>query len=250
MVNAALPPQPTDPRLGRLEEFDERSRLFQIAPLLAEQGIIKPRSYTWSLGPQLNQANSGRCVAYMGAGDLGARPVKWPVTNELANALYELCTKRDAWSQNDNGDINFGTSVLALMKVFAELGFISEYRWAGAGSGKALEDFSLSLSYKGPVLLGTVWYNSMFNVLPDGHIIVDQSSGVAGGHAYLPYRQAIAWKSPLHATFDDVDRLNTQVHIRNSWGGQTNGWMTLAEIGHLLSQNGEAAIPIMRTRTS
>jgi hypothetical protein len=37
----------------------------------------------------------------------------------------------------------------------------------------------------GPVLLGTVWLESMFDTDADGHIHVDTRSAVAGGHEPL-----------------------------------------------------------------
>lgn len=236
--------------LGRLPQFDDRSRLYQVRPLLEAAGQTIPRSYTWRVSAQLNQGSSGRCVGYAGAGELGASPVRWPATNVLANVLYELACKRDAWSENDSGDITFGTSVLALMQALKELEFIPFYHWCGAGSGNALEDFTLSLGYRGPVVVGTNWYSSMNSPGLDGHIRVEPASGLRGGHAYYFYRISIRWLGgikPAVPSFADVDIDASRGHVFNSWGGVCNGWMTLREVGFLLSQGGEACVPDKRT---
>lgn len=259
MVNDATTPlvPPSDPRLGRLPEFDEASRNYQIRPILLAENITKPRSYTWSPGPMLNQGNTGTCVGHAGANDLAARPVRWPGTSNLAFVLYELACRRDIWSGNDNGDVNFGTSVLALMKVLSELGFIPEYRWAGAGSGKVLEDVVLTIGYKGPVIAGTDWLNSMFDVGANGHVIIDQSSGVGGGHAYLKNQAKVVWKStslPAQPTMEHIDRAKSRVGIVNSWGADWGingtGWWTFEEEDWLLARAAESAVPVLRQRTT
>lgn len=245
MVNA------NDFGLGRLPQFDPRSRRYQVRDLLEAEALVVPRSYTWRPGAQLSQGSSGRCVGYAGAGELGATPVRWPCTNILANSLYELACKRDAWSENDNGDINFGTSVLALMLALKELEFIPAFHWCGAGSGRALEDFCLSLGRFGPIVVGTDWYASMDTPGLDGHIRVDPASGLRGGHAYYFYKIGIKWLGgirPLAPTFADVDLEQTRCFIQNSWAGICNGWMSLTEVNTLLLAGGEACVPDKRTR--
>lgn len=238
--------------LGRRVEFDQQSRLYTVASTFTLEQTI-PRSYTWQPGVQLDQGSSGRCVAYAGSGEGGARPVVWPATAEFANLLYSLCCLNDQWPENDDGDINFGTSVLALMKVLKSLGFIPEYRWCGAGSGQALADFTLSLGYKGPIIVGVNWYSSMNTPRLDGHIIVDSTSGLLGGHAFYFYRVAIKWLSgvkPIAPTFADVDLDASRAWLMNSWGGICNGWMTLREVSQLLHEDGEAVVILKRQRTS
>lgn len=242
--------------LGRLEFLDDRSRNFQVFPLLMQIGATVPGSRTWGLGAQLNQGSSGRCVGYTAAAELAALPVRWPGTNELGNVLYELATKRDVWPQNDGPDINFGTNDVAVMKAMKELGFITEYRWCGAGSGRPLEDFALALKHIGPVLAGTDWLASMDTMGADGHLLVDPASAVRGGHEYLHYRVSIAWlpgtppSSAGPRTFADVDIDASRTYVRNSWGGANNGWMTLREVGILQQRQGTYCIPLVRTRTS
>lgn len=244
----------TERNFGRLLQFNPESRNYQIRTILEQDQIYSPRSYTWRPGPQLDQGNSGRCVGYGSAGILGGRPITLPVTSETADLLYFLACQFDVWPGNNSiSEIHFGTSVVAVLDALRRLSLIREFRWAGAGSGRATEDFLLALGYKGAVLVGTNWYNSMNNVQPDGHILVNPASGLAGGHCYYFYRVQVAWiggSKPDNATFAHVDWDRTKLWIMNSWGGQVNGWMTLREVDHLIHAKGEAAVAIQQTRTS
>lgn len=240
--------------LGRLEYKDPRSQNYQIYPLLRQMDLSEPRSKTYNLGAQLNQGSSGRCVGYTGAAELGASPVRWAATNDLGNVLYELSCARDVWRENDNGDINFGTNDVALLIAMRQLGFITEFRWCGAGSGRALEDFVLALGYKGPVLFGSDWLASMDIVQADGRIVVDQSTQVRGGHEYLFYRIVIRWlpgaPPPGYRRLEHVDLDASRAYVRNSWGGVGNGFMTLRDVDTLQKRGATAVIPLRRGVTS
>lgn len=244
--------------LGRIPNFDPRSRDFQVRTLLRADGVTKPRSYRWKPGPVLNQGATGQCVGFSGAGELAARPVRWPADYDLGSLLYELCCRRDPWPQNDNLDRSFGTDVLTLMKVMRELKFIPAFHWCGAGSGNVVEDEALSVGYRGPAIRGTVWLNSMFDTASDGRIIVDPTSGEAGGHAYVIFGKSIVWKStslPASPTMAYVDRKKCKSWVVNSWGENGFGvagigYMNFDDDEYLLETGGESAIPEMRQRTT
>lgn len=214
-----------DPRLGRLVEFDERSRAFPIRTLVAE----KPwRSYTWRVGVWLDQGQEGACVGFSWAHELAARPRVVPVDPSIAFGIYRRAQFLDQWP----GESYSGTSVLAGAKAVEELGHMAEYRWAFG-----LEDLILALGYAGPAVLGIDWKEGMFAPEADGRI--RPSGPVLGGHAILAYRI----ETPR------VGRIG-KVWLHNSWGpGWGKGgdcYLTLDDLGELLDADGEACIPVGR----
>lgn len=168
----------TDPRLGRLEQFDERSRRFNVADLLK----APVRGKTWYDRVRLDQGQTSACVGNARTGDLAASPMPLrkpdgtPFDEAFAQALYHLAQKYDEWP-GENYD---GSSVLGGLKAATALGFIGEYRWAFN-----IDDMLQAVATIGPVVVGTTWYNSMFNPLPTGEMVIDPSSGEAGGHSYM-----------------------------------------------------------------
>src|SRR5688572_26790243 len=110
------------PGLGRLLEFDERSREFPIRALLE---VEKPRrSYTWSVPITLDQGNQPSCVGHAWAHELAGRPVSvGGITQPWAYALYLRAQQLDQWL-GENYD---GTSVLGGVKAAKEYGYFGEY---------------------------------------------------------------------------------------------------------------------------
>lgn len=221
----SVPVPSADPRLGRLVQFDERSRAFPVRALIE---ATRPRSFTWRPGPVvLDQGREGACVGFSIAHELAARPsVIEGVTSATALALYRRAQRIDEWP----GEAYDGTSVLAGMKAAVEAGFFEGYRWA---FGEA--DLALAVGYKGPAVLGIPWYEGMFDPDDDGYL--RPTGAVAGGHAIL-----------CHGI--DVKRDRYKVH--NSWGA---GWgiggdafISREDMRVLLAQQGEAAIPVGRRR--
>jgi hypothetical protein len=82
-----------------------------------------------------------------------------------------------------------------------------------------------------PVITGTSWYQSMFNPTADGQLVVDPSSGVAGGHEYV---------------VDEIDAEHGRVWMTNSWGVSWGvdgrAWMTWHDWGRLLADQGDVTI--------
>lgn len=212
------------PGLGRKIYFDPRSRLFPI------RGLIPPgtnlRSYTWSVPVNLDQGSVGACVGFAVAHEAAARPVQIPnVTNDLGIAVYQKAQKIDEW----DGENYEGTSILAGMKVGQELGWYDEYRWAFG-----IWDLLLALGYKGPAVLGLNWYTGMFK--PDALGYIEPTGTLAGGHAIV-------------ATAVSIKK--THVELHNSWGPEwgINGkcYIRWGPLQWLLEQQGEAAIPVIRS---
>lgn len=246
--------EPTnDPRLGRLQQFDERSRNFA---LVEEIGREKPRSYTWRIqAPYLiDQGQEGACVGFAVANELQARPAEVDLGTKLQadtfakKDLYWEAQKIDPW---DGGDYPSavpkyaGTSVLAGIKVAQRRGFFESYRWTFT-----LEDLVNGLGRHGPAVLGLDWFDTNYIPRPDGFISPDGSK--VGGHAVLARAVTIRWKGEKQATFDDVDLDTSFVTIRNSWGvwgyeGSGDCFVTLRDLGRWIDMRGEAVFADSRT---
>lgn len=229
----------SDPRLDRLVEFDPRSRNFPIRATLSDEQLERPvRSYTWSVPVALDQGREGACVGFAWSHELAARPYSVKaVTNDTARAVYHEAQKNDEWPGEDYS----GTSVLAGAKVIASQGYMSEYRWAGVGSGDVLGDLKRAVAYKGPAVLGIHWYTGMFRPDSDGRI--RPTGQVEGGHAIINYR-----------TTGERYRVRAFRHrnyLWNSWGrdgGWPVGWLSDDDMERLLNESGEACIPVVRRK--
>lgn len=233
--------------LDREIKFDERSRAFSISTIIPHD---KLRSYTWKCDAWNDQGREGACVGFAWSHELAARPVIIPTSNELARHIYFQAQKMDIWAGEDYE----GTSVLAGVKAVQELvknvkgePVIEQYRWAFT-----LEDLIRSLGFHGPAVLGLNWYSEMFNTDDNGFI--HKGGYVAGGHAILAHGVKAVWlDKKVEKNFANVDKKNSYVLLRNSWGkdwGLEGGAkISLEDLGALLKEQGEACIPVVRKKT-
>lgn len=237
---------PTDSRLGRHVRHDSRSADYAIGE--------KPRSAIKSVEwerhiPILDQANLGSCVPNNGPEFLGtdargytgvasvnipkadtkgefASGSLWPLAEPFAVNLYRLVTRLDTypgqWEPDDTG-----SDGLTLAKALVMLGFSDVYKHAFTYGAlvSALND--------GPATLGIEWENSMYTTRSDGKIIIDYSSGVAGGHQ-------------IFARKFDAD--NDRVWVDNSWGEggfglDGRGWFQGSELTAHLKRSGDVTVP-------
>lgn len=85
----------------------------------------------------------------------------------------------------------------------------------------------------GPISIGVPWYQSMFQPDSAGRIVVDQASGVAGGHQ-------------IAVVANDVPA--RMVTIRNSWGtswgGQGHARLSWDDLTALFKDGGDAVQPV------
>jgi hypothetical protein len=213
------------PKLGRLIEFDDRSRNFSIRKLL---GANRPlRSYTWRCGSSLNQQQEGACVGFAWTHELIARPKEHKHLNDQdAVQIYRLARTLDPWP----GENYEGTSVLAGVKAVQRKynNLISEYKWAFG-----IDDVLQTLAYKGPLVLGIDWFEKMFE--PNSSGIISASGNPIGGHAILA---------------NGIDPKKNLIRLHNSWGPSWgfNGdcFISFQDLDFLLKRGGEACIPINR----
>lgn len=203
-------------------KFDVRSRQFPIRTLLSD---LKPRSYTWSCEPKLNQGNEGACVGFGMAHELAARPAPVTgITNKSALNIYGKAKEIDEWEGEDYE----GTSVHAGAKVVKNLGLITEYRWAFN-----VQDVLLTLGYRGPVVVGINWYEGMEE--PNANGLILAKGELLGGHCVC--LRGINVKTGL-------------VRVRNSWGEEWgdkgDAFLPFGDLERLLKEDGEACVPIGR----
>jgi len=207
----------------RLVRFDKRSRNYPIRALIS---ATKPRSYTWRCDLNLDQGQEGACTGFSVSHEAAARPVcVTGITNQTAQAVYRRAQQIDEWP----GESYEGSSVLAAMKAGKELGWYEEYRWA---FGEA--DLALAVSRKGPAVLGVNWYEGMGT--PDSRGVITVTGRVMGGHAIVCNGYNVKTK---------------MYRLHNSWGKSwgINGacFISAADMARLLSEQGDACIPVKRT---
>lgn len=226
-----------DPRLNWVPRFDPRSRAYPVRALIPVPP--KRRNKTWRLGPILDQGQEGRCVGMGWAAEALATPVavrlKWVAQDipreplDFADFVYRSAKLVDEW-EGENYD---GTSVLAGAKAMESLGLVKEYRWAFS-----LEDVIDTVLDKGPVVVGTSWYEGMYD--PVGGVL-RVTGDVVGGHCYLVVGYRVA---PPETGGEDA------LVIQNSWGTDwgTGGTalVTLSDMRTLLT-DGEAAVVTRRS---
>jgi hypothetical protein len=215
----------SDPRLDRLEEFDERSRSYAARDLL---GTAQPRSYTWPCDTVLDQGREGACVGFSIAHELRAAPVKVAgIDDAFAQRLYKRAQVLDQWPGEDYS----GTSVLAGMKAVQELGHISEYRWCFG-----VDDLALAVSRMGPAVLGVAWHESMYRpTVRGGRAWITRSGPVVGGHAIMC--RGFNVKARAFALHNSWGR---------DWGRDGVAWISWDDMTALLADRGEAVIPVVR----
>lgn len=218
-------------------KYDKKSLQYPIRELIGDK---KLRSYSWR-HIQLDQGTEGACTGFSATMEAAARPkpvfgnpilFPWardprPI-NDIARQVYYRARQLDEWA----GENYEGSSVLGAVKAGQEKGWWGEYRWAlGPGSQAAAQDIALALGYCGPVMMGSYWYEGMFEPV-NGYLNV--TGNIAGGHAWLLTRYSLkrdAFWTP------------------NSWGGAGQGWITRADLVKLLANDGEACIPVTRFLT-
>ncbi|MFI6560408.1 hypothetical protein [Streptomyces sp. NPDC050534] len=231
--------EPSDPRLGRHVQHDPRSLAFA-AGVLPKTAI---KSVDWTRrAPIFDQGQIGSCTGNAAAGlvctdssarsgltsvEIGSNVM--PVDEALALQVYELATQLDSIKGTYPPD-DTGSSGIGAAKALKKLGLAASY--SHAFSLDALK----SALQSGPVMVGTVWLDSMFETDPDGYVIVDRKSAVAGGHEYV-------------ISAYDADRLAFRIDNSwgESWGLRGSAWYTAANLQWLLSQQGDVTVPAWAT---
>lgn len=172
---------PTHPRpgrsLGRHVEHDSRSRLFDVESRGETRALVPVK---WNrAAPIYNQGDLGSCTGMAMAGWLSCAPHCGDPNLFRENEavwLYNGATRLDVFD-GEHPPTDTGSSGLGVAKSARHLGMIRG--WSQAFTTEAM----LQALMSGPVLIGSVWTEDMFNPDPTGQ--VKPTGAEAGGHEYL-----------------------------------------------------------------
>ena len=177
----------------------------------------------WAPGPVLDQGVTSQCVAYSWKQYLQTSPIR-QARSLREPFVYAEAQQRDEWPGEDYD----GTSVRAGAKVLAEMGFIASYLWAQGAV--EVRDWILQ---RGPVVVGTAWFESMFT--PDDRGYLNIAGSLAGGHAYL-VRGYSRFRNAFRCTNSWSE----------AWGQRGEFWLRYADLDWLIAQHGEACVAVER----
>lgn len=248
-IHHLIPEQRGPFRLGRHVEHDPRSLAYAHGVL--PKSAIKTVEWTRRI-PILDQGSLGSCTGNAGTGVLGTdsagRTASTTVTISAAGAaasrglftagvhaldeafavaLYSLATILDGVS-GQYPPTDTGSTGLGVAKALKALGLAGSYTHAFTfpAVGSALQN--------GPVMIGIPWLKSMFDTATDGRILVDHSSGIAGGH---------------ELELSKYDASTGEYWVPNSWntswGSAGWGYFTAADLAWLLSQQSDVTVPAL-----
>lgn len=226
-----------DPRLGRIPQFDPRSRGYGVRAVLptAWQHEKSRMWYLPSTAPVLDQGREGSCVGHGITNELRFTPV--PVagldSRFAVEQIYWPAQRADEWEGGaypGADPVYEGTSVLAGIKAAAALGYYREYRWCFSE-----KDLALAVGYLGPVVIGVNWHEGMTDVDEDGYI--HPTGPVLGGHCVVVVG--------FSRTRADYTALNSW---GPTWGVRGRCRIRRDDLASLLAADGEAAVITRRTR--
>jgi hypothetical protein len=213
---------PDNVGMGRLKSADDRDKNFPLKAILPKKVSLTSK-YWDDRGWWGDQGNLNECVGYSLAHWLENSPITHKAAPPVVapHLIYSTAQTMDEW----DGEEYEGTSVRGGAKALQSMGFISSYVWAFD-----LATMIDAVLTKGPVVVGTNWYESMF--YPTNGLI-KVSGDPAGGHAYL---------------INGVNTSNKLFRIKNSWG-QTWGikgraFISFADMERLIHEDGEVMLGV------
>lgn len=194
-------------------------------------------SVVWGDPQQLDQGQTGRCVAYAWTHLLDSDDFTHTqdgLFGGFAIALYGAIKRREGDPTGDPAG-QAGAYVGTGAKELQARGRIKTY--VAARTTAEITQWILTM---GPVIVGTSWHDGMFH--PDASGLIIPTGPVVGGHAYI---------------IDGVDTAADMYYGQNSWG---DGWgvkghfrIAISDFAALLADNGDAysttEIPLATLRT-
>lgn len=209
--------------LGRTHKIDDRDKNYLIENHLLKSQTKKNKKikvkYWDNNGWWGDQKDTPHCVGYSWAHWLEDGPVEQfgiaPVIEP--KLIYENAQKLDEWV-GENYD---GTSVRGGVKYLQKMGKVKNYYW-----GYNLQTLIDTVINVGPVVVGTNWYEKMFE--PNKNGLIKIGGNIAGGHAYV---------------INGVDLNKKIFRIKNSWGKKWgyfgSAFITFNDMSRLIKEDGE-----------
>lgn len=178
-------------------------------------------SKEWATSKILDQGNTPHCVGFAWAGWGICEPIVDTFTNDDGNRIYYEAKVIDGEPNQEDG-----STTLSGVKAMQKEGRLQNYAFA-----TSLDDIITWVLTQGPVVVGTKWYEKMFN--PDATGLVTVSGAIAGGHEH---------------TIVGADRSTQLFKHANSWG---TGWgtggffyMSFTDEQRLQNENGDACTAV------
>ncbi len=226
------------PNLGRIPSPDLRDKNFLMRRKLAAPGAAAlPVSKTWAMsGISLDQKDTSTCVGHAWRNFLRCTPIRTEKGGPSAFDIYREAVKLDEWASNDSEatlpdfdpGLSSGTSVRAGAEAVTNDGRLKSYLWAFD-----LQSVIEWVLTKGPVVLGTNWYSSLFNPDAKGICKITPTATIVGGHAYL--LRGVNTKTALALCSNSWG---------DSWGRSGEFYVPLADLERLIHENGESCTAI------
>ena len=223
--------------LGRLIQHDPRSLNFP-----AEKAV-GPTKVWRHHGSILNQTLQGRngqglgsCTGNAMTGCLKTEPyyrLGQRLTNATAIKLYSAATELDEFD-GTYPPTDTGSSSLGVAKAAQKLGYITSYTHAFG------IDHATAASVLGPFIVGTYWYEAMFQ--PDKQGLVAPAGAKAGGHEYL-----CLGKDPGSQLWAFCNSWSVKWGVPITAGHLGGGgfWMTNRDFAELLDDGGDVLVPVL-----
>lgn len=223
--------------LGRVQQHDPRSRNFPALTTPEAPTKLFHKHY----GRVLDQGSLGSCTGNAMAHSLEIAPLhvaRRYFNEKAAVALYSRATVLDGFDGTYPPD-DVGSSGLGVAKAAQESGYITDYHWAFG-----VQHLQESLAI-GPALMGTVWYESMFE--PEQTGIVTINGEVAGGHEYVCLGYIIEGDETWFHFLNSWSK-NWGVASPSKYSDVSGGtfWMNRSTVDRLLSEGGDVMFPIFR----
>jgi hypothetical protein len=204
-------------KFDRLRSLDDNDFDYPMRAAIDMKAKIRP---PWKSPPALDQGSEGSCVGFGSTHMLNAAPWMHLHNYDFARGIYTEAKKVDEWQGEDYE----GTSVRAGMKVLQAQGLITEYLWAW--NTDTVRDYVLR---RGPVTMGTTWYDKMMK--PDSKGFVWPDGASVGGHCWT-----VLGYSESRNAFRAINSWGT------SWGQAGRFWIQWDSFKFLLEKDGGDAV--------
>ncbi len=212
------------PGLGRVPFWDVRNEDYPIESVLPRRAFAaarKPKSRRWRAWREFDQGRVSACTAYGTYACMAADPVRQPRRGALLGDPLAFYAEIQAIDRSEGRYYSEGATSLAAMKAAVARGWFAEYRWT-----TDLAVALAALELEAPIMAGTNWYASMFDVDSEGIIRIAPNARLVGGHFY---------------TIGAVDYRRSLVRIQQTWG-QGVQWLPISDLGRLLAEDAEVVL--------